>query len=166
MDRCLTPFSPDLETTGQTAHRNTHTHKQTHTSIITASFLVALLVQRSHRAKDIAVKKLGGTKSFTSLYIGPASFPLVPVATGPHTQTPDPELLTLPPHINTLSNAQTSCHTFKHTALESKRGQVVTSAECAWGLLAFGVCMLCVCACPSTVAGSSLSQPLLSRPMK
>ena len=28
MDRCLTPFSPDLETTGQT---HTHKHTQTHT---------------------------------------------------------------------------------------------------------------------------------------
>ncbi len=32
MDRCLTPFSPDLETTGQTPRTHTHTH--THTNAL------------------------------------------------------------------------------------------------------------------------------------
>lgn len=76
MDRCLTPFSPDLETTGQTSLKHTHTNTHTCIAPIFGSFSFVCkgdTKRKTYRSKEV---KRGGT-SFT-LYIRPACFSLFP----------------------------------------------------------------------------------------
>lgn len=85
MDRCLTPFSPDLEKNGQTlTHTRTQKRTCTHTKSLSQFphyfWCLSLCLERGQGgARGMRGR---GTASFT-LYINPPSFPM---ATGPHTQ--------------------------------------------------------------------------------
>lgn len=134
MDRCLTPFSPDLEKNGQTLRAHTHTqkHKCTHTKSLSqfSHYFRGLSLCLEKGQGGARVIQGRGTASFT-LYINPSSFPM---ATGPHTQHWDPRSPILPPH--TCTRICTQRHKAKHAQC-SLAGQVVTVVECVLGVVSF-----------------------------